>query len=161
MDTIQEAEVIFQQAHRAGNLQTIKDCLAKYPELANKKDERGYVPLIMAAYMDQVDLVKLLIAHGAEVDAQDISGNTALMGACFKGHLNSVKELLENGADPNKKNENGTTALAFACMFNQREIAEVLIDYKADVLVKDAKGHSVIDQAKMQGINWVEDLVSF
>ena len=45
-----------------------------------------------------LDIVRLLIAHGADVNAQSSSGNTPLMYACAGGHEDVVRVLLEAGA---------------------------------------------------------------
>lgn len=43
-------------------------------------------PLMEAASAGHTDIVRLLIAHGADVNAQSSSGNTPLMYACAGGH---------------------------------------------------------------------------
>ncbi|VDO99733.1 unnamed protein product [Schistosoma margrebowiei] len=51
-------------------------------------------PLMLAALHGGVDICSLLIAHGANINAQDASGNTALMYAIEHGHIDVVKCLL-------------------------------------------------------------------
>lgn len=51
-------------------------------------------PLMLAALHGGVDICSLLIAHGANINAQDASGNTALMYAIEHGHVDVVKCLL-------------------------------------------------------------------
>jgi hypothetical protein len=47
-----------------------------------------------------LEVVKLLIERGADVNAQDtLDGRTALMGAAHKGRDDVVKLLVEHGAD--------------------------------------------------------------
>ena len=55
-------------------------------------------PLMEAASAGHTDIVRLLIAHGADVNAQSSSGNTPLMYACAGGHEDVVRVLLEAGA---------------------------------------------------------------
>ena len=57
------------------------------------------------------DIVKLLIDHGANVNAKSSVGNTALTYACCGGYEDVVKILLEAGADVEHQNENGHTPL--------------------------------------------------
>jgi ankyrin repeat protein len=55
--------------------------------------------------------VKLLLAAGAKVNAQDDRGNTALTGAVYRGWNDVVKLLIENGADPYLNNADGKSPM--------------------------------------------------
>ncbi|KAH6876717.1 ankyrin repeat-containing domain protein [Thelonectria olida] len=48
--------------------------------------------------------VRMLLEHGAEVDARDDKGYTALHLACFDGNMAAVQLLLERNADVNARN---------------------------------------------------------
>ncbi|CAH8563519.1 unnamed protein product [Schistosoma turkestanicum] len=67
-------------------------------------------PLMLAASNGAVDICSLLIAHGANINAQDASGNTAIMYAIEHGHVGVVKCILGYGdlnltlVDNNDKN---------------------------------------------------------
>lgn len=50
-------------------------------------------PLMEAASAGHVEIVRLLLQHKAEINAQSSSGNTPLMYACGGGHLEVVKVL--------------------------------------------------------------------
>jgi ankyrin repeat protein len=58
------------------------------------RDRYGATPLHWAANEGQIDLVELLVARGANVDARDNRGATATAIARVKGHLDIV-ELLQ------------------------------------------------------------------
>lgn len=64
-----------------------------------------------AASAGHVDIVRLLVAHGADCNAISGSGNTPLMYACAGGHEECVRALLDNGANVEDHNENGHTPL--------------------------------------------------
>ena len=49
-----------------------------------------------------LDVVKLLIVRGANVNQESYDGQTTLSYASHLGHADVVKLLLENGADVNK-----------------------------------------------------------
>jgi len=67
--------------------------------------------LHLAAENGDLDIVKLLVKHGADINVVDSDGNTPLALTAFKGWLEIVHFLIENGADVNIKNDNGDTAL--------------------------------------------------
>jgi uncharacterized protein len=67
-------------------------------------------PLYHASVQNRVDNLRILLAAGADPNAE--SGNGAeglpLCGAACWGHVESVRELLTAGADPNLREDNGS-----------------------------------------------------
>ena len=59
-------------------------------------------------------MVKLLIAHGADVNQKNVRGATALMAAAGGGPLSVVEYLIEHGADVKARDKDGHTALMYA-----------------------------------------------
>ena len=156
METLVNTDI--KNAIRNGDIEALKKAINTDSTRVNQKDEKGFTPLILAAYYDQQEVAQVLIGAGAVIDDKDASGNTALMGACFKGYKSTVELLLKNGAEVNTQNHNGATALTFACSFNQEAIAKLLLQYGADKDLKDKRGNTAFDQARMQGLKWVNDL---
>lgn len=74
-------------------------------------------PLMHA--VGDLEIVKLLIANGADVNQKNVRGATALMAAAIDGPAAVVRYLLEQGADVNARDEDGTTALM--CAEGRRE----------------------------------------
>jgi ankyrin repeat protein len=64
--------------------------------------ETGETALHLAAGEGHLEIVKLLLEHGADVNAKT-AYETALHLAAGEGHLEIVKLLLEHGADVNAK----------------------------------------------------------
>ncbi len=56
---------------------------------------------------NQAEMVRLLIANDADVNARRKDGCTALMMASEMGQADVVRLLLENGGDPKIKNKRG------------------------------------------------------
>jgi len=79
------------------------------------RSPKGRTALMVAcAYWCGVDMVKLLVANGADVNIQSDDGSTALMLAAMNEKLDVVIYLLQHGADPTKKNKAGKSALDLA-----------------------------------------------
>ena len=126
----------------------------------NIVNSKGFTPLILAVYNNNLEATKVLIIKGARVDVQDFSGNTALMGATFKGYTNMVDLLIELGkANVNQVNANGASALIFAATFGQKDIAEKLIAHGADKSIKDNRGKTAKDHAIMQDNKVLVDIL--
>ncbi len=62
------------------------------------QDEDGYTPLIRSAVCNNIEVIDLLIAYGAEIDGTNKNSQTALFGAANKGHAGCVESLLKAGA---------------------------------------------------------------
>ena len=58
----------------------------------------------------RLDIVKILLAAGADVNARDMRGDTALMGAASSGNIDAVRALIAAGADVNIVDKAGFTA---------------------------------------------------
>jgi ankyrin repeat protein len=81
----------------------------------NAKDKYGYSPpLHSAALFDHKEIIELLIAAGADVNAKGIAEWTPLHNAAYNGHKEIVELLIEKGADVNAKDEDGGTPLDLA-----------------------------------------------
>lgn len=146
--TMNEYEIF--DACRRGDIAAVQQLCAANPEIVHAVDAKGFTPLILAAYNDQLAIVDFLLENGAEINAQDAAGNTALMGVCFKGYKNIAKKLLDAGADANVRNSNGAPALTFAATFGHLKIAEWLLQHGADLSLRDNRGKSPLEHAMLQ-----------
>ncbi|UOX38727.1 ankyrin repeat containing protein [Finch poxvirus] len=73
---------------------------------------KGFTPLYMAVNYIKIEFVKLLLEHGAYVNAKTkLSGNTPLHKAMFSNSIDNIKLLLSYGADYNSLNNHGNTPL--------------------------------------------------
>ena len=122
----------FFQLIREGNLVEIKAIVEADNNIIHQKNERGFTPLLLAGYSNQLELTLYFLKQGVEINAVDAAGNTALMGVCFKGYLEIAKTLISNGADVDVVNFSGATALIYAAIFGQTEIVKVLLEADAD-----------------------------
>lgn len=146
----EEKESLF-TAIRTGNIAEVKKLVKGMPTSVNLPNDRGFSPIIMAAYFDQLEIVSFLLENNADIDSKDTSGNTAIMGSSFKGYEAIVRKLIEKGADLNCRNNMGATALIYAASFGHLEIARLLLAAGADTSVRDQKGYTAYENAKLKG----------
>jgi len=84
----------------------------------------------------RVKMTKILIGHGADVNAKTDENITVLLTAIQEKNVENLKLLLENGADVNYADSYGNTAVAKAVKFDYPEVLKILIEYDADILSK-------------------------
>lgn len=112
-----------------------------------------FTALHAAVQKDRLDIIKLLITKGADVNPKDKSGITPLQNAVSKGKFEVVRLLIEAGADVNTKDNEGETPLHFILdvdRMNYRlfeDVAELLISKGADVNLKDSDGRTALHLA--------------
>jgi ankyrin repeat protein len=93
----------------------------------NAKDElEGVTPLHEAAWEGRKEVVELLIAQGADVNAKSFLGYTPLHQAAVFGQKKVVELLITKGADVNAKANDGKTPLNWAIGSDETEIADLL-----------------------------------
>ncbi len=98
-------------AVRAGDLAKVKALVAANPKIVNEKDARGRTPLHFASGAGNVEIVKFLIAGGADVKAADPDGFTPLHWAASAGFLSLVDYILSHGGSAEGKSDTGGTLL--------------------------------------------------
>ena len=86
----------------------------------------GYTPLHLAVIYDHKIIAEILIAEGADVNAETSLGSTPLHGAAMGGHKGIAERLITKGADVNTKNDGGKTPLDSAIQRNKNETADLL-----------------------------------
>ena len=101
----------------------------------------GWTPLFFACSQCNLDLVRLLLDRGADVNASDARGDNALMQFCtitnhWTSPANSIRPiaelLIDKGIDITKADSGGLTALSMASLYQNVEAARVLLAHGAD-----------------------------
>ena len=94
-----------------GNLNSVKEHLAKGLDINAKGGTLKSSALVSATLYDQVKMTEFLIQNGADVNAKGDDGGTALHAAAFLGQYEIAKLLIQNGADVNARNNEGETVI--------------------------------------------------
>ncbi|KAL5289064.1 FEM1B family protein [Megaselia abdita] len=80
-----------------------------------------------AVFSGNLEIVKLLVQRGAQVNHVTRSKSTPLRAACFQGRLDIVKYLVHHGADINMVNNFNNTCLMISAHRGHKEIVEYLL----------------------------------
>jgi hypothetical protein len=118
--------------------------------------ERGWTPLIYAAYTGQTDLAEFLLLAGAKVDLTCIDGWSPLMFAARHGHAETARKLLSHGANPFLMSNNAMSALIAAEQSRNDDVVDVVKEYIRhyswqNMFVKDDGSESNILMAAHDG----------
>lgn len=98
-----------------------------------------------------LEMVKLLVDHGADVNLQGFRNFTPIRVAAQNGHLEIVKYLAEHGADIDFKAMDGATPLEHAASKGHLEIVTFLVETGANVNNIDAEGDFPLGEAAKKG----------
>ena len=121
-------------AAESGNFEVVRKLIEYNPPYINAGDETGWTPLFWAAggrYFTNCSVVRFLLEHGADINAQSHGGWTPLQRASRYGRLEVVRLLLEHGADVEVKNNGGKTALQEAADMGRDEVVKLLREHGA------------------------------
>ena len=139
-----------------GDVRKVKALLAQGTDV-NAADAYGMTLLHWAADKGHKDVVELLLAHGANVNAKELEhGISSLQYAAMNGHVGVMEVLLGHGADVSAKDNHGTTALEWAAMRGQKDAVNLLLSRGADV---NTPGLSALHTAAGNGHKDVVELL--
>uniref|UniRef100_A0A8C9B473 RING-type E3 ubiquitin transferase n=1 Tax=Phocoena sinus TaxID=42100 RepID=A0A8C9B473_PHOSS len=120
-----------------GNVARALDLLRRHPEQVDTKNH-GRTALQVAAYLGQVELVRLLLQARAGVDLPDDEGSTALHYAALGNQPEAARVLLSWGCGANTLNGTQSSALHVAVQRGFLEVVRVLCECGCDVNLPDA-----------------------
>ncbi|KAL3278379.1 hypothetical protein HHI36_013707 [Cryptolaemus montrouzieri] len=132
-ETSEEGESLLSLACSAGYFELAQVLLAMHANVEDRGIKGECTPLMEAASAGHLDIVRLLVAHGADVNAQSTTGNTPLMYGCAGGHTEVVQFLLQHGANVEDHNENGHTPLMEAASAGHVGLAKILLMHGAGI----------------------------
>ncbi len=126
----------FRMAAGQGNLAKVQALIEGGADVNSRGPGGGDAPpggtaLFLAATLNHIDVVRLLLTHGADVNLADEGGATALIYTVSAGHAAVVATLLEAGADPNAATRDGRTSLTVARSASRTDLVALLTEHGA------------------------------
>jgi ankyrin repeat protein len=116
-------------AIREGNEGRVCSLTRADPTLLEKAETAGGdVPLVVAVEHEKVDMVKLLLKEGANIDGKGLRGETALIRAIKKGNEELVASLLAHGAKADLADAVGNTPLMVASMKGKLDVVKLVFE---------------------------------
>ena len=145
-----------------GNVNTVRNLL-------DNKDDTSVAfggMLCTAAYHGNLEIIKLLISRGVDVNC-DEDGETALLTAVRGAQTEATRMLIENGADVHARLPGGESALHQAVTTDQAtkmestlENLDQLLRKGLEIETRDNDGRTVLHEASFYGrVNLLNGLI--
>lgn len=122
------------KAAKSGDAERIRALLANDKSLIDARDKDGSTPLHCAVWKGQQRVVELLLAAGADANAQnenDHWGTTPLHAAAHANQAAIAQLLIDHGADVNATDLEGRTPMFHTTFHKARAAVKVLEKYNA------------------------------
>jgi ankyrin repeat protein len=131
-------------AVKARNIEQIQRALDEGADMNTEDPHLRRSPLVLAALRGYLEIVSLLIKHGANVNHTDSTGFTALLEAARRGHTPIARLLIEGEADINYADRFGVTALEAAAVNGHLDVTRLLVQHGANVNRANNQGNTIL-----------------
>ena len=121
--------------------------ISEHPEYVNTRGVAEETPIHAAANAGHVDLLSLLLEHGADADDRDLIDHTPLHVASWSGKIDAGQFLLDRGADIHARDSEDWTALHLAALRGHVEFAQMLLERGAVVDARCDQGRTSLYRA--------------
>lgn len=139
-DEVELIDVVARKVAERGGLEGVA-------ALANQEDLGGQTPLahaVMCSKQPVPHTIRVLAAHGADVNERVLKGNTLLHFSIHGNVQADASALLDAGADIDAKSDKGSTALHLAARRGHKNAARLLLSRGARTDLLDAKGKDAL-----------------
>ena len=154
-DKIVDDDTLLTSAAGRGDIKSVRYLLQNGVDVNMKSvgGETALTSVIQFAYLPRVlEVVKLLISFGADINAKNASSQTPLSLACSRNFYQVAELLLEFGCETGSIYGDSFSPLHYASENNNGKLAEILLQYGADANVKDDKMTPLHVAASSSGI---------
>jgi len=146
-------ELTIHEAAAAGLLEQVQAMVENMPQLLNSVSDHGFTPLGLATHFGNEEVVRFLLAQGADPNIQSQNGYNVypLHAAIGSGFDSIAKMLIEAGAEVNVVQALRTTPLHLASQNGNIDLIILLLENGAQVEVKNDMGKTASDLAAEKG----------
>ncbi|XP_056261552.1 ankyrin repeat domain-containing protein 6b isoform X1 [Seriola aureovittata] len=111
----------------------------------------GRSPLHLAAYKGHIEVVRILLKAGCDLDIQDDGEQTALQRAAVVGNSDVISALIQEGCALDRQDKDGNTALHEVSWHGFSQSVKLLVKAGANVHAKNKAGNTALHLACQNG----------
>ena len=113
-------------AIRAEKVDEVKWMLEHDVDLNAVSKDRGYSALMDCVWKKNLDLAKILVSKGVNLDFLSSDNQSALVLAVGEGNVEMVRLLSDAGANPDKADALGMSAWTYAKLFKRQDLLDIM-----------------------------------
>uniref|UniRef100_A0A8C5IAB1 Ankyrin repeat domain 6b n=1 Tax=Gouania willdenowi TaxID=441366 RepID=A0A8C5IAB1_GOUWI len=136
-------------ASHKGQADNVVQLINKGAQVAVTKYGRS--PLHLAAYKGHIEVVRILLKAGCDLDIQDDGEQTALQRAAMVGNTNVISSLIQEGCALDRQDKDGNTALHEVSWHGFSQSVKLLVKAGANVHAKNKAGNTALHLACQNG----------
>ncbi|KAK1889242.1 Ankyrin repeat domain containing protein 6 [Dissostichus eleginoides] len=136
-------------ASHKGHAENVVQLINKGAKVAVTKNGRS--PMHLAAYKGHIEVVRILLKAGCDLDIQDDGGQTALQRAAVVGNYDVINALIQEGCALDRQDKDGNTALHEVSWHGFSQSLKVLVKAGANAHAKNKAGNTALHLACQNG----------
>uniref|UniRef100_A0A3P8QLW8 Ankyrin repeat domain 6b n=1 Tax=Astatotilapia calliptera TaxID=8154 RepID=A0A3P8QLW8_ASTCA len=136
-------------ASHKGQVDSVVQLINKGAKVAVTKYGRS--PLHLAAYKGHIDVVRVLLKAGCNLDIQDDGEQTALHRAAVVGNSDIINALIQESCALDRQDKDGNTALHEVSWHGFTQSVKLLVKAGANVYTKNKAGNTPLHLACQNG----------
>ncbi|UCG52123.1 MAG: ankyrin repeat domain-containing protein [Candidatus Latescibacterota bacterium] len=142
------------RAIEADDIARVQQILERDPSAVSQRDDGQFreLPIHIAAATGNIEIAKLLLDAGADIDGGDSDNSTALGVAAMRKQGEMVAFLIERGADVNRRDRKADCPLSFAVYGRDEAIIQQLLDAGADLYFRNPNGETLLHISCARGV---------
>jgi len=134
-----------------GNIAAIQEWFSTGTRDPDEKDARGFTLLYLAAIGGHIEMMHVILAHGASADVSNNNGWTPLHVTARNGHCAMTVLLLNHGAqvDARDSDDDRWTPLMLAAAKGYCDLIRLLLHHGADINAREDDGTNAESLARI------------
>ncbi|CAM9744400.1 unnamed protein product [Ectocarpus fasciculatus] len=137
------------RAIEKGHISMVEALLDAGPDLTVRLGEFEISALDLAALTQHVEIVRMLVDHGMEVNCANSFGRTALHWAAEDNKVDALDVLVGAGADIEARDRSGSRPLHYAAKGSSPETSLALLNFGAEVNAQTEYGETALHSASV------------
>ncbi|MBV8810416.1 MAG: ankyrin repeat domain-containing protein [Acidobacteriaceae bacterium] len=152
-------QTILHLACARGNPQIVTRLLAARADVS-ATDQSANTPLDEAVLNDRLEILRLLLAHGADPKAvHSLDGRGPMQEACIKGFAGLIPVLVQAGSDPLIRDRYGLSPLDLAVAYKNENVIRELLTLARSTPPLQAEADDAMESATLRGQTLIAKLL--